>query len=239
MKSAIVIGASSGIGRALVLKLIAENYSVVAIARRMELLEEMQRAHPRQVTPLQGDVADSESIRSLLEAEFLRIQQIDLVVNCAGVGFMNRELEWKPEQQTIRVNVEGFAAIAGVVVTKLIAQKSGTFVNISSVGALRGNPLAPAYTASKAFESNYMEGLRVGIRQSGLPVSIIDIQPGFVDTEMAKGDRLFWVASPETVADQIYQTIRRKRPHAYVTRRWRLFAWLMKFCPHWLYWRIF
>ncbi|MCA9093599.1 MAG: SDR family NAD(P)-dependent oxidoreductase [Planctomycetaceae bacterium] len=238
MKRGIVIGASSGIGRALVDQLVAEDYHVVAIARRVELLEELQRIHAGRVTAIPGDVSNPESIRELLESEFQTNGPIELIVNCAGVGFLNQELEWKPEQETIRVNVEGFAAISGIAVARMIEQGSGIFVNISSIAALRGNAIAPAYNASKAFESNYMEGLRVKVRKLKLPISIIDIQPGFVDTAMAQGDQLFWVATPKKAAEQIVRAIKRRRSHAYVTRRWRLFAWLLKVCPDWLYWRI-
>ncbi|MCA9098413.1 MAG: SDR family NAD(P)-dependent oxidoreductase, partial [Planctomycetaceae bacterium] len=154
MKRGIVIGASSGIGRALVDQLVAEDYNVVAIARRVELLEELQRIHAGRVTAIPGDVSNPESIRELLESEFQTNGPIELIVNCAGVGFLNQDLEWKPEQETIRVNVEGFAAIAGIAVARMIEHGSGIFVNISSIAALRGNAIAPAYNASKAFESN-------------------------------------------------------------------------------------
>ena len=62
---------------------------------------------------------------------------------------------------------------------------------------------------------------------------VTDIQAGFVDTAMAKGEGegLFWVAPVETAARQIVAAIRRKRSHAYVTRRWRLVAWLLRILP--------
>lgn len=237
-KSAIVVGASSGIGRALVVKLASEGYRVVALARREELLKELQDRFPESVRGVRGDISEPGSIRSLIDAEIQRVGMIDLFVNCAGVGFPNRNLEWEPEQTTIRVNVEGFAAVAGLAMAKLIDQGSGTFVNLSSIAALRGSSVAPAYNASKAFESNYLEGLRVKVRKLGLPISVIDIQPGFVATAMAKGDRMFWVASPEKAAEQIFHAIRRRKGQAYVTRRWRLIALVFKICPQWLYWRI-
>jgi len=79
--------------------------------------------------------------------------------------------------------------------------------------------------------SNYLQGLRYKVAGLGLPITVTDIQPGFVDTAMAQGPSLFWVASPEKAAAQIYEAIRRKRRQATITKRWRLFAWVLKLAP--------
>lgn len=71
-----------------------------------------------------------------------------------------------------------------------------------------------------------------------MPIATTDVRPGFVDTAMAKGDGLFWVASPEKAANQIYGAIRARKSHAYVTKRWRLVAGLMKFLPKAIYDRL-
>lgn len=67
---------------------------------------------------------------------------------------------------------------------------------------------------------------------------VTDVQPGFVDTQMAKAERRFWVASPEKAARQIAAAIRRRKQHVYVTRRWRLIAWLLRALPDALYSRL-
>jgi short-subunit dehydrogenase len=134
------------------------------------------------------------------------------------------------------VNVLGFAAMVNVAVAHLEARRSGHLVGISSVAAVRGVGAAPAYAASKAFVSNYLQGVRYRLKKLKLPIVVTDVQPGFVDTAMAGGD--FWKASPQTAARQIAAAIRRRRPHVYVTRRWRLVAWLMKVVPDALYARL-
>jgi short-subunit dehydrogenase len=73
-----------------------------------------------------------------------------------------------------------------------------------------------------------MHSLRMKARKSGTQIKVTDIRPGFVDTDMAKGDRIIWIASPEKAARQIYLAIRKKKKVAYISRRWRLFAFLMK-----------
>ena len=81
-------------------------------------------------------------------------------------------------------------------------RRAGHLVGISSIAALRGNPEAPAYGASKAFMSNYLQGLRHRFAKQRLPIVVTDVQPGFVDTAMAKADHKFWVASPQKAATQ-------------------------------------
>mgnify|MGYP001469401312 FL=1 len=111
---------------------------------------------------------------------------------------------------------------------------SGHLVGISSIAALRGNSDAPAYNASKAFVSNYLEGLRIKAVKSRKPVFVTDILPGFVETRMAQGEGFFWVAKPERAAEQILAAIRAKKRRAFIPRRWRLIAFLMRFMPDFL-----
>ena len=106
---------------------------------------------------------------------------------------------------------------------------------IWSVGGLRGGGAAPAYNASKAYQINYAEGLRQRAAKSGLPLPVTDIRPGFVATEMAKGEGLFWVMPVDRVVEGIVRAIRRRRSVAVVTRRWRLPAWLIRHMPECIY----
>jgi short-subunit dehydrogenase len=70
------------------------------------------------------------------------------------------------------------------------------------------------------------------------PIAVTDIQAGLIDTAMAKGEGLFWVMPVEKAARQIYSAIKRRRKHAYVTKRWRIIAWLIKILPDWIYNRL-
>lgn len=238
MKKAIIIGASSGIGRALAKCLAGDGYSVGLAARRLPLLHELQREIGQGAFVKQIDVCDTSKAASLIAELIGEMGGIDLMVISAGTGHINPDLEWSKEAETIAVNVTGFAAVANIAMQHFLQQGSGHLVNISSIAALRGSSEAPAYNASKSFESTYLDGLRQKVARLRVPITITDIQPGFVDTDMAKGEGLFWVAAPEVAAGQIYQAIRRKKKHAYVTRRWRLIAWFFKLAPDWLYDRV-
>jgi short-subunit dehydrogenase len=231
---AIIIGATSGIGRELAIILAQQSYTLGLTGRRQPLLAELRQTLPTQVFTQPMDVADHQQAMDLLEQLITQLGGVDLVVISAGTGFENPELNWPQELATIEVNVTGFAAMANVAFRHFVAAGSGHLVGISSIAALRGSRQAPAYSASKAFVSNYLEGLRCRAAKARLPITVTDIQPGFVDTRMAQGDGLFWVASPQEAACQIHQAIQRRAPHAYITRRWRLVAWLLRLLPNFL-----
>jgi len=237
VKKAIVIGASSGIGRALAQVLSENGYSVGLAARRENLLHELTRELPTPSFVKAIDVTKTDEAMQLLRELIIEMGDVELFVLSAGAGFVNPKLDWAKERDTIDVNVSGFAATANVIVEYLQSRGSGQIVSISSIAALRGNRAAPAYNASKAFMSNYMQALRNRFHKRGLPVVVTDVQPGFVDTAMAKGEGVFWAAPVDKAARQIFSAIQKRNEHLYVTRRWRLIAWMMKAAPDWLYHR--
>lgn len=235
MKSAIVIGASSGIGRALAVALSLDGYRVGVVARRTELLTQLQAelAGPSAIKTV--DVSQPELAMPLVRELIDELRDVELFIVNAGVGSENAALAWEPERETIAVNVQGFAAMVNVAVAHLESRGSGQLVGISSIAALRGIGVAPAYAASKAFVSHYLQSVRYRFNKMKLPIFVTDVQPGFVETRMGGSDRRFWVASPQTAARQIIAAIRRRKPHVYVTKRWRLIAWLMQIVPDVVY----
>jgi len=233
-KKIIIVGASSGIGKELARIFSGHDYIVGITARRFELLSEVAKELSGSSIVKRMDLANPDEAGSLLEELIKEMGGIDIIVISAGIGFLNPDLTWKKEKDTIDVNVTGFAAIANVAMKHFLKQGRGHLVGVSSIAAIRGDSLAPAYSASKAFMSNYLEALRLKALKMRLPIVVTDIQPGFVNTAMAQGDGLFWVASPEKAAEQIFNVIERKQKHAYITRRWRFVAWIYKIIPDWL-----
>jgi len=231
MKNAIVVGASSGIGRALAKVLAAQGYSVGLAARRAEFLQTLAAELPTRGIVKVIDVSDITEAMQRLGELIDEMKDVELFVISSGTGFNNPQFEWLPEQQTIDVNVRGFAALANVAVAHLQARNSGCLVGISSVAALCGNADAPAYSASKAFQSIYLQSMRFRFAKIGSPILVMEAQPGFVDTDMAKADRKFWMVTAERAAEEIFTGIQKRRKHIYVTGRWRWIAWLIKLVP--------
>jgi short-subunit dehydrogenase len=238
MEKAIVVGASSGIGRELSVILSQNGYAVCATGRRTALLESLKAEMSPASSVRTMDVSDTESAIRIFNGIAEDHGGTGLVVISAGTGYINHGLEWTKEKETIDVNVTGFSAIAGAAYRHFVRQGGGHLVGISSIASLRGGGDAPAYNASKAFVSNYLEGLRHNAARLKVPICVSDIRPGFVDTAMAQGDGLFWVQSPRKAARQIFEAIRKKRKVAYVTRRWRFVAWILKIMPDAIYERM-
>lgn len=237
-KKAIIIGCSSGIGRALAKELAARGYEIGLAGLDEPALKELQQEIPIQSHVACIDVRKAEHAMGTLRDLIERMDGVDCGIISAGVGFVNPELAWEKEKTTIEVNVLGFNAMAVVFMHHFYQQKAGHLVAISSIAALAGSPAAPAYSASKAYVSNYLQGLQKKACQDKLPIRVTDIVPGFVDTAMAQGPHRFWVASPEKAARQIADAIKKKKHLAYITRRWRIIAWGIKLAPHWLYMRV-
>ena len=143
-------------------------------------------------------------------------------------------MSWNTENKVIETNINGLAKVYEFVFSKFKKQGYGHLVGISSIASLRGNRHCPSYSASKAFQANYLETLRCIAKNEKIDIKITDIQPSFVDTPMAKGDGLFWVASTKKATSQIYLAILKQKRKAYITKRWRLIAWIMKIAPSWV-----
>jgi short-subunit dehydrogenase len=237
-RTAIVIGASSGIGAAVAVELARCGYVVGIAARRALALSEVAAMHPgiKEVARLDlHDVAESRAAASALVA---KLGGVDVFVISAGIGNENPALDWAPEAETVAVNVTGFVAMATVAMEHFARRGQGHLVGISSIAAIRGHGEAPAYGASKAFVSSYLRALRHKCAKQRLPVDVTEVQPGFVATAMAKGDGLFWVAPVEVAARQIVAAIESRRAHVYVTKRWRVVAAALRIMPEWIYNRV-
>ena len=229
MKRAIVIGATSGIGRGLAEELAARGYRVGLVGRREALLREIAAADPAAYSCAVADVTQPDAALAALDGLVAVLGGLELCIVAAGTGDLN------PDPSAIRTNVLGWTAVVDWACRLFERQRGGHLVVISSVGGLRGSGAAPAYNASKAYQINYAEGLRQRVAKSGLPVTITDIRPGLVDTAMAKGEGLFWVQPVAKTVRQILRAVERRRHVAVVTRRWRIAAWLLRHLPESLY----
>jgi len=232
MPTAIIIGATSGIGLALAQELARHGYALGLAGRREAILAEVRAALGTRVAIRRLDLCRPEEAMAQLDSLIDELGGMDLLIVSSGVGHPNPALAWEPERDTIAVNVAGFTAMIAAGFRYFRRQGHGHLVGISSIAGLRGSRWNPAYSATKAYESNYLEGLRGLVYHLGLPIAVTDIRPGFVATPMtAHNTKMFWVATAERAAAQSYRAIRRKARVAYVTRRWALLAALLRLLP--------
>lgn len=232
--TAIIIGATSGIGKALAQLLAKNHYTLGLAGRRKDQLETLQQQLNTSVYIEQMDITNVIDSEIGFKNLVTHLKKVDFVFITAGIGYINESLTPALEIETIQTNCTGFANMAIMAFNLFVQQGYGHLIGISSIAGLRGNAESPAYSASKAFVSNYLEGLHLKALKRYPALTITDIQPGFVDTPMAQGDGLFWVASPEKVAKQILTAVRQKKAHVYVTKRWELIAFLLKRLPTYL-----
>ena len=234
----VIIGATSGIGKALFEKYASGDNRICIVGRRANLLEELSWKYPSKTISVKADITNLEEIDRAINALHKEMEHIDLAIVCSGTGDINATLDYNVERPTIDTNVIGWTYVIDMFYHIFELQGHGHLVAITSAGGLRGEPMAPAYSASKAYQINYMEALRKKAYKSRRQITVTDIRPGLVDTAMAKGEGLFWVMPVEKVANQIITAIRKKKSKAYVTKRWHILAIINKILPYCLYKRM-
>jgi len=230
----LIVGATSGIGKKLCEKYAAEGYKIGAIGRRIHLLEQLKSSDPEHIFIKQCDIADIKT--PFILSDFIKeLNGIDKLILTASVVHPNPELEYIIEESMIHTNVNGFIAVINAAYQHFKEKGSGQIVAITSIAAIRGNNSTPAYNASKAFQSSYLESLRLKSLHDKNNIIITELVPGYVETDMAKGNRLFWMADVNKAALQCKQAIDKKKSRAFITKRWRLIYWLLKFLPSFAY----
>lgn len=236
-KKIIIVGASSGIGREIACTYVVNGHRVGVTGRRQQLLDELKDKYPGQIVTSCFDVMEKENLQKIQKL-IDELGGLDLLIYNSGYGDPSKELSWEIEDTTTRTNVNGFVEIVSYAFNYFLRRGHGQIVLTSSVAALRGNSWAPAYSASKAFMSNYAEGLNIKAARLKKQIVITDIRPGFIDTKMAKGNKQFWVIPKKKAVQQIIDAIRKRKRVAYISKRWRLVAFIMKLLPYSLYRRI-
>jgi len=240
MKTAIITGASSGIGNEIAKALAKQGYRLGLIARRIDLLEELRRGSPSEVLIQSSDLTHPEKAFEDFKGLWDRLGHIDCVFLNAGVSLSSASLSWENDRNMLHVNASSFTAMAGESLRRFLKQGHGHLVGVSSIAGVRGSGRAPVYGATKAYISNYLQGLRQQVKALNPSIHVTDIRPGFVDTDMVRfAPAKFWVSSPANAARQILAAVHKKKRMVYVSRRWSLAAYLYAALPEFLLERIY
>lgn len=240
---AVVVGASSGIGAAIVRKLVNEGYLVAALARSSAELEklcaDLNTNGETRAIAYTHDVTETASIPALFQKLVTELGGIDALVYCAGVmpKVEINEFDLAKDLAMLATNLAGGVAWLGQAGAFFQGLRSGQIVGISSVAADRGRVLNPAYNASKAGLDTYLEALRNRLSRHG--VNVLTVKPGFVDTEMLKGSpRTFGVMSPDQCADGIWKAMQARKQLVYIPWWWRFIMLAARNVPSFIFRRL-
>ena len=188
-KTALVTGASSGIGRALARALAKEGVVLAVSARRKaaldSLADEIEQAGARRPVVLTADLSKRGEARLLGERAIQALGRVDLLVNNAGVGIGGAQHVVGDDdmaRELFETNYWSALALVGALVPAMRERRFGAVVNVASIGAFAPMPLAGHYCSSKAALSQHSETLRLELRGSG--IHVFNVQPGPVDTGM-------------------------------------------------------
>ena len=230
-KRAIIVGASSGIGAALARRLADEGYSLALLARRADLLAALCREINAAVGEVRAisyvhDVTDYDSVPGLLQEITATLGGLDLFIYNSGILFPSgmKHFEFEKDRRMTEVNYLGALVWLNPVAAMFNHLKAGQIVGISSVAGERGRVGNPAYNASKAALSCYLESLRNRLTRRG--VHVLTVKPGYVLTDMTAGMKNLYFAIPaERAAADIYKAIRSRKQVIYTASIW----WLVMF----------
>lgn len=179
-KVALVTGGSSGIGEATALRLQELGYTTYAAARRVERMGHLTTSGIR---PLAMDVTDDESMQSGVEQILAEEGRIDVLVNAAGYGSYGalEDVPLSEARNQVEVNLFGAARLTQLVLPRMRDQRSGTIVNITSMGGKIYTPLGAWYHATKHALEALSDCLRMELKSFGIDVVVIE--PGAIRTE--------------------------------------------------------
>ena len=236
MSKAIVIGASSGIGKEVAQILINEGWTVGLAARREDRLQALKQMADDRVEVVQLDVMQdmaNEALNQLIK----KIGGMDLFFYAAGIGKQNRDLQEDIELSTVRTNALGFTRMIGEAYRYFAAHGGGHIAAISSIAGTKGLGPAPSYSATKAMQATYLQALEQLAHSQGLNIQFTDIRPGFVDTDLLSGTHKYpMLMEAEPVAKAIVKAVKQKKHVIVIDWKWRLLTALWRRIPRW-YWR--
>ncbi|MBW4210730.1 oxidoreductase [Enterobacter asburiae] len=178
-KTALVTGASSGMGKVIALRLIQDGYQVYAAARSVEKMNDLAQLGAR---PLRMDISRDEDILAAVETIASQTGGVDVLVNNAGFGLYGpvEEIGIDEARYQFEVNVFGAARLTQLLLPTMRARRSGYIINITSIGGKIYTPLGAWYHATKHALEGWSDCLRLEVAEFGIKVVIVE--PGLIET---------------------------------------------------------
>ena len=242
MKKAIIIGATSGIGQAVMLELTRRGWEVGIAGLRMDRLIEMQRKDLNVVAIQQIDVTREEASQQLLTLVGKMGGDIDLYFHSSGIGYQNPSLDIDKELRTVETNALGFTRMVTAAYHYFLQhpERPGHIAVISSIAGTRPLGAAPAYSATKRYINHYMDCLRQLLHIQGVRhLCLTDIRPGFVRTPLlTDGGNYPMQLDVNQVAKEIVDGLERRKSVITVDWKYRLLVFFWRLIPRFIWLRL-
>ena len=245
-RKAIVTGATSGIGME-VAKLLAEQGWQVGIAgRRTERLIELKQHHEGIACYRQIDITSPDApqlLRQLID----ELGGMDLYFHSSGIGWQNNSLDLDKELKTVETNGLGFVRMVDTAFNWFAKREKEQpaaepsrhrIACITSIAGTKGLGAAPAYSATKRFQSHYLECLCQQARMRHLDIAITDIRPGFVKTDLIAGSNYPLQLNANAVARSIVRAIDNGKDVKVIDWRYAILVSIWRLIPRWLWTRL-
>ncbi len=244
MKRVVLVGATDGLGHAIAAEYASRGCWVTVLGRSRQKLGSVVAALSARfpaatVRGVVCDLAEDARIEPAFREAIEATGHCDLFLYNAGVMHAGDGVTCDAEQdaETMQVNAVAAVRMLGLAANYFRAARRGQIAAISSIAGDRGRKGNPAYNASKAALTTYLEGLRNRLFPFGVKVSTV--KPGFIGTRMLEGRKgLPWVVPPEQAARTIADRLDKGDEVFYVTRRWGLFGLVLRHVPRFVFKRM-
>lgn len=230
-KRAVIIGATSGIGYETAVRLVEKGWTVGVAGRRTEKLTEIQNMAPEKIHTRRIDIRNYNAGDELL-ALVNEMGGMELFIQCAGIGFQNRELKAETELETVGTNAEGFVRMMDAAFRYFTEKGGGHICAVSSIAGTKGLGAAPAYSATKRFQNIYIDCLEQLAYMQRCPIKFTDIRPGFVATSLLNDGKHYpLLMDAKTVARKIVSAIERRRRVEIIDWRYKILVFFWRMIP--------
>lgn len=238
IQRALIVGATSGIGKETALQLLQKGWILGLAGRREEKLKELQQLAPDRIHIRAIDICQAEAPARLQEL-IEKMGGMDLYLHCSGIGHQNYALSPDIELQTLETNGTGFVRMVTAAFRYFARQQGGHLAVISSIAGTKGLGAAPAYSATKRFQNIYIDSLEQLACMQHLPIRFTDIRPGFVATGLLNDGKHYpMLMSTEKVARHIVRALEKKKRIALIDWRYRIMVALWCLIPPFIWKRL-
>ena len=236
---AIIIGATSGIGREVAVRLIKKGWHVCLTGRRVEALEEIRKEYGEGSVDIARMDVTMEDSASVLDSLLEKTGAPDLFFYVSGIGFQNRELDEQMEIDMVRTNCEGMVRLT-VRFLNYVKMHPEIYTDshkahvavVSSVAGTAGLGVAPAYSATKAMQQVYISALTQLARIEKMPVQFTDIRPGFVKTPILNPEKKYpMTMTLEAAGNHVVRALMKRKRVCIFDWRFRLLVFVWRLIP--------